>query len=447
MPNADTKHSSKNSESVKCTANTSRLQKHTTRIHNPMNYNPPGNADNLTPQLQQAWNREIQTQFDALQSDPKLQSRFLKAESSEIPDGDDVSVAWFGDPAEPAFCFDEDVARKLSDWGLRGRHELHNEYCEYHVTYAVDAAGKMRPKRVEFTTELREYWTTLAVESPDYIRELVRSVLGILPSFQDLYGVNNPAALSPLQRKIAFSTKVAGNGLDKELEDAGVPMQPTGPLNTEHALFMTHPINGLDDLIYIVLFGAKPYAQFVASGRVPASKEQIFKTFKVTPLACRHADPRAATAAHAVAYTGKEMAFSNPLGVYIASFTTDDLRLNGGAVPASWTQFSRGRQRLVFGPQDSEQLFLDDLVVIEGGAQWQLTGGYDLARRVEVGPMLRVARQGAVAENEYVILTESNAGIACSEAGVCKSIAKMKEDYDAGNNIAVLGHRNIGPIA
>jgi len=46
---------------------------------------------------------------------------------------------------------------------------------------------------------------------------------------------------------------------------AGVPAQPTGRLNTDNALFMTHPINGLDDLLYI-MFGAKPYASRTANG-------------------------------------------------------------------------------------------------------------------------------------------------------------------------------------
>jgi len=57
---------------------------------------------------------------------------------------------------------------------------------------------------------------------------------------------------------IAFSTLVAGHGNDGKLVAAGVPAQPTGRLNTDNALFMTHPINGLDDLLYIVMFGAKP---------------------------------------------------------------------------------------------------------------------------------------------------------------------------------------------
>ena len=50
------------------------------------------------------------------------------------------------------------------------------------------------------------------------------------------------------EREIAFGHALGGNGNDAHLVQAGVPAQPTGRLNTENALFMTHPINGIDDL-------------------------------------------------------------------------------------------------------------------------------------------------------------------------------------------------------
>jgi hypothetical protein len=408
-----------------------------------MKYRSPGDADQLSAPLLAAWNDEIARNYANLS---EYHSRFFSLDPANIIDGDDISVAWFGDPAEPAFCFDEEVARKLSDWGLRGRHELQNEYCEYHVTYATDTTGKQRPKRVEFSTELREYWVTLAAEDPDFTRAVVAQVLGLTPSWEDLYGAD-PAKMNKLQRKVAFSTHVAGNGYDPEMKKLGVPSQPTGRLNNEHLLFMSHPINGLDDLIYIVLFGARPYSQQTQGGRAPATKEQIFRHFNVEHLACRHADPRAATAAHDAVYTGKAVAFADPLGVYIASFTTDDLRYRGEIVPTSWTQFSRGRQRLVFGPSDADQAFLDDIKVVEGATEWSLSGGYDLAKRLEVGPMVRVARTGHVDAGEYIDLSDRTDPLVCSEAEVCKSVAKLKADYDNEHSLVVMLPRRIGKVA
>ena len=409
-----------------------------------MNYRSPGDADQLSAPLIQAWNAEIRANYDAL---AEYQSRFFNLDPTTIAAGDEVSVAWFGDPAEPTFCFDEDVARELSDWELNGRHELHNEYLEYHVTYALDSNGKRRPKRVEFTTELREYWVTLAVEDPDFMRNLAAQLLGFTPRWEDLYGVSDPAILNKFQRKIAFTTKMAGNGNDKQLQNAGVPAQPTGPLNTEHALFMSHPINGLDDLLYIVMFGAKPYSRQTSSGREPATKEQMFRQFGVEHLACRHADPRAATGAHDAVYLGKVVAFADPIGVYIASFGADDLRCQDKPVPAGWTQISRGHQRLVFGPSDSEALFLDDIQVIQGDARWSLAGGYDLAKRIEVGPKVRVARSGHVEANEYLDLDASTDPLNCAEADVCKRIAQLKHEYEQEHSFAVIAPRQMSRIA
>jgi hypothetical protein len=39
---------------------------------------------------------------------------------------------------------------------------------------------------------------------------------------------------------------------------------------------MTHQINGLDDLLYIVMFDSKPYAVVIDGNIQQATKEQIF---------------------------------------------------------------------------------------------------------------------------------------------------------------------------
>ena len=62
---------------------------------------------------------------------------------------------------------------------------------------------------------------------------------------------------------------------------------------------MTHPINGLDDLIYIVMFGAhavRGRAPTAGAGRPRATRSSASQG--VEHLACRHADPAAALGAH-----------------------------------------------------------------------------------------------------------------------------------------------------
>jgi hypothetical protein len=400
-----------------------------------MPYAVPGRADQLSASLVKAWNDTIRSHFDRLA--PQHGSRFFAPDPAAVGAPVPAQVTWFGDPAEPAFCLGGVVARELSDWGLDGRHELHNEYCEYRTLERPDATGRLRPKRVEVTTELREYWLAVARRSPTAVRRMAQDALGFLPSWQDLYGVSNPLVLSQAQREIAFATQVGGNGGDRALADAGVPAQPTGPLNTDRALFMTHPINGLDDLLYIVMFGAKPYSRANGAAATPVTREEIFRAAGVEHLACRHADPAAAMGAYGAAFAGRTVAFADPLGVYIRSFARDLFLFEGNPVPDAWVRFSRGQaemfQRLVFGPPDDHPAFLDDISVATGAVETPLTGGFQLLQQIEVGPLIVVGPTSLVAAGELVSIGASAAPIACLEAEVCTAIGALKARYDAAH--------------
>jgi hypothetical protein len=201
-----------------------------------MVYDVPGRADQLSLELVQKWNEAIQAAYSNLQQD--LGSRFFSLDPKSLSEPVLAAIQWFADPAEPVFCLGSDVGQELSDWGSRGRHVLHNEYCEYRVIEKADATGKMRPKRVQITTELREYWVCIAKHDPKTLREMVQSVLGFEPAWEDLYGVSDPKSLSEDEREIAFSKFVAGHGNDDKMVDAGVPRQPEGKLNIDNALFM-----------------------------------------------------------------------------------------------------------------------------------------------------------------------------------------------------------------
>lgn len=408
-----------------------------------MAYDAPGQVDQLSPNLVDRWNEVVRDSYQSLRD---YHSRFFSLDPTAFGNAVEVPVSWFGDPAEPSFCFDEDTAQKLSDWGVKGRQELHNEYCEYRVVQQKDNSGRWRPKKIHITTELREYWVTIAIFDPDKLRSMVQEIIGRDPSWEDLYGMQDPNQLSPEDRKVRFSTQVAGHGNDRELANIGVPSQPVGAINRENVLFMTHPINGLDDLLYIVMFGARPYARLTANGRQPATKEQIFRAFGVEHLACRHADPAAATAAHQQAYEGRTIAFANPLGVYINAFTKDVFLYNGDVIPDNWVEFSRGNQRLQFGPSDNEDIFLDEITVVEGASEHALTGGYEVVKRIEVGPMLRISQPGQVAENEFIILNQDTQPIRCHEANVCQQISQLKREYEQEGTFGRLGPRLMGPI-
>lgn len=412
-----------------------------------MAYAVPGRADDLGPALIARWNDAIQTTWDSMS---ELQSRFMTLDPAALEDPVPAAIKWFGDPAEPQFCIDEETARALSDWGVRGRHALHNEYCEYAVVKRRDASGSLRPKRVQVTTELREYWSTIAVADPDTVRQMAARALGFEPSWAELYGVDDPHALNEDEREIAFGHAVAGHGNHRRLQQAGVPAQPTGALNTDNALFMTHPINGLDDLIYIVLFGAHPYAvREDGGGRRPATREEIFVSEGVEHLACRHADPAAAIGAHGAAMEGRPVAFADPLGMYLQSLAQDLFVIRGETVPDEWVRWGRGqegiRQRLEFGPSDGDDEFLDDIVVAEGASEEPLTGGYQLLKQIEIGPRALAGRSSTVADHEFRDLAVPNPDVDCRQAAICDQMATLKAEFDRERGQARVAPRVVGP--
>jgi hypothetical protein len=399
-----------------------------------MPYDAPGHADELSADLRDRWNETIARAY-ASQNDA-LKKRFfaLDPDALRAPQSSDA-IRWPGDPGKPAFCVGEANAQALSDWGLTGRRAVQLEYCEYMVVHGRDATGALRPKRVEVTTEFREFWACVAMHDPDKVRAMAAEVLGAEPSWEDLYGVADPHALSVDEREIAFGHTVAGHGNDRRLRVAGVPAQPTGRLNMERALFMTHPINGIDDLIYVAIFGAHPYCVVERDVRRQASGDDVFSAFKVTHLACNHADPTISLGAYDHVYHGKQVALDNPLGMYIRQPNLDVFFHGDEPLPADWVRFSRGKpgsyQRLVFGPPDEHEAFLDDVTLALGASEQPLTGGYQLLRELEIGPLLRVGDADPIADDEWEVLQPAAATIACDEPESCKAVRDLLQRFEA----------------
>lgn len=395
-----------------------------------MAYEIPGRAERVGERIVELWNEQIERAYRA---EPKLDSRFFALDPEaltrpQVTDG----VTWPADSLEPTFCTDDEVVRALCDWGSRGRHALHNEYCEYAVVHRDDANGRKRPKRIQVTTELREYWLMLATHSPSQLLAAAADVLGSEPSWGQLYGVSDPLELPKGERRRHFALATAGHGRERDLEGAGIPADPSGPLNTENALFMSHPINGLDDLLFIVRFGARRFA-VREPGKAPrrAEKEDIFAGEEERRLACRHADPAAALAAYGAVLGGRVVSFANPLGMYIRPFNWSLLEFSGEPIPATWVRWSRGEegmfQRLEVGPGDDEDAFLDEIELTVGQERQRLTGGYQLIKMLEVGPLLATGETSAASEDEFEWVP-AGSPIECSQTGICGKVAKLEEE-------------------
>ncbi len=400
-----------------------------------MSYDAPGRADELTEELRARWNETVARAYD--NQAPRLKTRFFSLDPGALraPRRSDA-VKWPGDPGKPAYCVGEQMAGKLADWGLTGRRAVHLEYCEYQTVQATDASGVTRPKRVEVTTEFREFWSCIAMHDPDGVRAMATGVLGFEPSWEDLFGVADPHALEPEDREIAFGHACAGHGKDRRLRAAGVPAQPTGPLNTERALFMTHPINGIDDLIYVVLFGAHAYCVGEGDARRRATGDDVFTAFEATRLACNHSDPTISLGTYDVVFEeGRQVAIADPLGMYIRRPNLELFSFRGAPLPADWVRFSRGVedhfQRLVFGPPDDHEAFLDDITISVGASDEPLTGGYRLLRELEIGPYLLFGETDPIAGDEWEVLAPAPAPIACNEPASCQAVRDLAARYEA----------------
>lgn len=415
-----------------------------------MAYLAPGNIKGASADILNEWNSRISKGAAELLADPGLSRAAEHLVSPDILNTAPASIHWTADPAEPRFCLDDSWAQKLSDWGIKGRHRFQNEYCEYSLTTQVDKNGRVRIKRFTATTELAEWWTTIAYVDPAYLKSSAEEVLGKPVSFEELYGpgVGDPTAIPADIRRIRFAKQVAGHGNHQDLIDAKVPAQPEGDINRTNALFMTHPINGLDDLLYIVIFGAQPYVVKDGANYRIARLHEIFNAQGTTHLACRNADPAAAQGAFSAVLKsiasdgssarGSRVAFADPLGMYFVSFQSKQIFLNGAEVPSSWIKFSRGAeglyQRLEFGPSDSENVFLDEAVIREGASESQIVGGYQLAKLIEVGPKVLIGPEVDFVPN----LFEVPASFApdCGEAAVCaRSVGPSKDEYEMSEGV------------
>lgn len=408
-------------------------------------FNSPGLADeSVSSDVISSWNKLIETEVSSRDPSP-----FLELDPVKIPNGEISSaVKWPGHPLEPTDCLGETIAEQLSDWGWLGRAELHNEYLEYSIVMQHDAAGNLRPKRFIATTELKEWWLTMAVHDISYFIKAVNSITGKNYSSQELFGVDEVAwkALPEDTRSQTFNRRIVGS----PLRNPPFWRPPEHSLNQEHVLFMAHPINGLDDLIYVVHFGSFAYMVQQDGSKRRARLEEIFIDRQVEYLFCRNADPGAAAGAYSQVFLdqpgtpkGKQIAFGNPLGMYIRTFSEDDLRYKGNEVPKEWIRKSRGDengtpQRLEFGPGDSEAAFLDE-ITIGSGVNAPVINGYQLAKRIEVGPLVMIARDARdIASSEFVEVQAADAGtITCglSEDDRCKRISDFHSLYQSQNSL------------
>lgn len=346
--------------------------------------------------------------------------RFIRLLPSDIREAVRVPVFWSPVPRRLTDTLGPAGARTLCDWtprespigqnfaSMRGGREYHTEYCEYAIVYDE----QRRPKRVEITTELREWWLSLARCAPEVLRREAAEVLYGDPEdgrigYADLYGDLDPTAAGPDARGAAFQRQVAGS-------EVSAPRQaPQGRLNRDRALFMAVPINGLDDLFWILLLGARRFARAGELDRPaplpwllldnPYYRTQPAAMASLAHLYGTQADPAVLRAVQLLAWQNREIA-TDPLAAVLASedFAADRLVFPDPDAARRWVRWSRPAapglyQRLVIGPGDDEPETLADIAVLDpSGDPAPLTGGYQLLELLATGIVLSAGPAGTV---------------------------------------------------
>lgn len=297
------------------------------------------------------------------------------------------TTRWTPTPLESTRQLDPNTLRLLCDWGWSGRTTLHREFAEYVTVWGYDDRGQRRPKRVEVTTELCDRWALMAELDPEFLLESALEVLRRPVSWAELYGpeVRAPWQLSPAERRARFLWHTAGDN-----ERGLTPETPEGHLNREHALFLVHPRNRTEDLVWLLALGARPWKFVDESERTPALAD-ISDALGLAQILDRKVDSALVGEALTFARQGHRVCPRGPLGVHIHRFARTAFSLaNDDPVPDSWVRYERGGQRLVFGPTDESPHFLDDIFCQRANSRHAVRGGCDVLDAIEVGVELLV---------------------------------------------------------
>lgn len=90
-------------------------------------------------------------------------------------------------------------------------------------------------------------------------------------------------------------------------------------------------------------------------------------------------------------------------------------------------------QRLEFGPGDEDDAYLDEMMLHVGSKEEPVTGGYQLLRHLEVGPLLVLSEPSPVEEKDYVRIKPYNVALSCVQQEDCQSFHKLIAKYEEAN--------------
>lgn len=315
---------------------------------------------------------------------------------------------WGALPIRIARCLPRRQTLEVLDWrseqGDEGRKRLQEEYLEWRVVQ--DEHGRLT--RVEMTTELPDYWRSLASWDPALTVDLVSELARESVTREAVYGDLNPfgAGVSAQDREEAFATTMLAPRANSPYNDG-----------RKAICCMVHPTNGLEDLVELVARSAAPYAveDPVAGGLRCASAAEVLPVLGNAAQAGRSSDPVLVERFVRLAFEGRLVALANPVGVFIAGVEYTRLRQpNGDLVPPDWFHFERNAlpadankggaalyQRLTLEVPEGEGLMLSDLVDV--ATEEPVHFGGQIADLVQLVTFVNTSPAGVVAADPIVL--------------------------------------------
>ena len=290
---------------------------------------------------------------------------------------------WTGLPVRVVGCLTRARALGLLD----AERRLQEEYLEWRTVRDRDGAIR----RVELTTELRDYWRVLAAHEPARTVELVGELTGRAVAPSDVYGTRAPEALDPARREQAFAATMIDR--PNRMNDG-----------RDGICFMSHRSNDLQALVAIVAAATTVcVVRDGASGRNRcASAAEVIPLLGDAAVAGRASDPLIVERLGRLAFERRLVALDDPVGVYVQGVEHTRLRTpDGSPVPPEWFSAGRGmsaraapdgrprHQRLVFEVPAGEGLAVSDLV--DAATERPIRHGAQIAELVGLRVLLRVS--------------------------------------------------------
>ncbi len=285
---------------------------------------------------------------------------------------------WTGLPTRVVACLTRERALGLLD----AERRLQEEYLEWRTVR--DRGGAIR--RVELTTELRDYWRVLAAHAPDRTIDLVGELTGRTVGPKAVYGISAPAALDPAERGRAFTATMIAK---------------RNPLNDGRRgiCFMSHGSNDLGSLVALAAAAATPCVvrdRATRRSRCATAAEAI-PLLGGAAVAGRASDPVLVERLGRLAFERRLVALDDPVGVYVQGVEHTRLRTpDGSPAPPEWFAASRGvagrHQRLVLEVPAGEGFRVGDLV--DAATEQPIRHGAQIAELVQLRVLFRISAAG-----------------------------------------------------